>query len=632
VHEMAIQQEAKPERSPAYSQNNLSQAPSPYLRQHKDNPVWWQDWSEALLAEAVRLDMPLFVSSGYATCHWCHVMASQAFSDPAVATVLNESFVCVKIDRELRPDIDQFLMQYLVEMSGQGGWPLNAFLTPDLKPIFALTYATPEQFVRMAGQVSLFYAGRKQEIPRYRPESDRPLAHLDSSTAAEKQEPVTLQPDLSDSLPGLSQEQELCEHLLRWNDPSHGGFGSGQKFPPHSSLLFWLYEWQDAASEPARAACRQTLDAMMMRGLHDHLQGGLFRYCVDRQWTIPHFEKMLYDQAMALWVYALAARQTGFPAYRDMAFAIIRCLDETFALDGLYLTALDADTDHREGATYVWSESELISFLSRQEFELLQTAFDLSAQNQFGGKIHLVRRQLGALDLDREKLMALERKLLAIRKRRPQPQADEKILSGQNALLAVALIQAGRFLKEPSLEEKGKQLVENILEHFWTGDSLRHAVYGLETMTQPFLFDAAALLLAVCLLAESDPERWLDLVATLVPAVRRFETSDGWLESLAPDFQPVPAGWFDSPIPSPVSLAEFALTYAAYLMGDDVSTLPWRQPYGADFANLAAMLANGGFHVWTSPQALSWTSLPANSIQLRGTPATDCYRGTCHPY
>ena len=628
---MAIQQEAKPERSPAYSHNNLAQAPSPYLRQHQDNLVWWQDWSEEILTEAVRLDVPLFVSSGYATCHWCHVMASQAFSDPAVATVLNESFVCIKIDRELRPDIDQFLMQYLVEMSGQGGWPLNAFLTPDLKPIFALTYATPEQFVRLAGQVSLFYAGRKQEIPRYQPSSDRPLAHLDSSPAAEIPGPVTLLPDLSDSLPDLSQEQELCEQLLHWHDPIHGGFGSGQKFPPHSALLFWLYEWQDAASESVRAACRQTLDAMMMSGLHDHLQGGLFRYCVDRQWTIPHFEKMLYDQVMALWVYALAARQTGESTYRDMALAIVRCLDETFALDGLYLTALDADTNHQEGATYVWSEAELAACLSSAEIELLSAAYDLSAQNQFEGKYHLIRQPSAWLP-DLNKLNAVEAKLLAIRNSRPQPQADEKILSGQNALLAVALIQAGRFLNEPSLEEKGKQLVENILERFWTGDSLSHAVYGPERMNQPFLFDAAALLLAVCLLAESDPDHWLDFVATLAPAVRRFETSVGWLESLSPDFQPVPAAWFDSPTPSPVSLAEFALIHAAYLKGDDVSPLPWRQPYGADFANLAALLANGGFHIWTSPQTLPWTSLPANSIQLRGTPATDCYRGTCRPY
>ena len=631
MHEMANQQEAKSERSPAYSQNNLSQAPSPYLRQHQDNPVWWQDWSEDILAEAVRLDLPLFVSSGYATCHWCHVMASQAFSNPAVAAVLNQSFISIKIDRELRSDIDQFLMQYLVEMSGQGGWPLNAFLTPDLKPIFALTYATPDQFARIAGQVSVFYAGRKQEIPRYRPELDRPLAHLGSSPAADHAGSATMQPDFAAGLPNLAQEQELCEQLLHWHDPVHGGFGSGQKFPPHSSLLFWLYQWQDAASESVQAACRQTLDAMMQRGLHDHLQGGIFRYCVDRQWTIPHFEKMLYDQAMALWVYALAARQTGETDYRDMAFSIVDSLDETFARDGLYLTALDADTNHREDATYVWSEAELRSFLSSEEIDLLRSAYDLSSHSQFEGNYHLIRRP-DALDLDQAKRMTLEKKLLAIRKRRPQPQADEKILSGQNALLAVALIQAGRFLNEPSLEVKGKLLVENILERFWTGESLSHAVYDQDMMSQSFLFDAAALLLAVCLLAETDPERWLYFVTTFVPFVRQFSTLDGWSESLASDFQPVPAARFDSPTPSPISLAEFALTYAAYLVGDDASTLPWRQPYGADFANLAAMLANGGYHVFISPQALPWPNLPANSIQLRGSPATDCYRGTCRPY
>jgi len=620
-------------RNPLFCQNNLALAPSPYLQQHRDNPVWWQDWNEAVLAEAIRLDLPLFVSSGYATCHWCHVMASQTFSDPAVAAVLNPSFICVKIDRELRPDIDQFLMHYLVEMSGQGGWPLNAFLTPDLKPIFALTYAPAANFAQIAGQVSQFYAGRKQDIPRYQLVPDRPLADLDRHLGTGAGGPLAAGLKSEAAGPGLEWERHLCEQLLDWHDPVYGGFGQGQKFPPHSSLLFWLYEWQDAATEPVQSACRKTLDAIMNRGLHDHLQGGIFRYCVDRQWTIPHFEKMLYDQAMALWVYALAARQTSDHRYRDMALALVRCLDETFALDGFYLTALDADTGHEEGATYVWSEAELRAVLSSEEFALLQMAYDLSAQSHPAGKIHLVRRLLPQDQiLDPARLETLEKKLLAVRKCRLQPQADQKILSGQNALLAIALIQAGRFLGLPALEDQGEKLVVHLLECFWTGESLGHALYGQEKQTQSFLSDVAALLLSISLLAEADPDRWLADVATFARVVRGFAGPEGWLESLATDFQTVPAAWFDSPTPSPVSLAEYALTLAAYLLDESQDSLPWRRPYGADFANLAALLANGGFHVFTSPQGLPWQDLPANSIQLRGAWTTDCYRGTCRPY
>jgi uncharacterized protein YyaL (SSP411 family) len=582
--------------------NNLAGSGSPYLRQHKDNPVWWQEWGSEILREAVKQDKPLFVSVGYSTCHWCHVMAAEAFSDPATAEFLNRNFICVKVDRETRPDIDQYLMHFIQAQSGSGGWPLNVFLTPDLCPVFALTYA-PARLQR-GMQPLIFIAEKVLEYFKVHGTEIEPF-----NFSAET--PETASPDT------------LLEELLAGHDPLYGGFGMGQKFPPHSTLLYMLYRLSSESQPGLEKACRLTLDAMRHSGLRDHLQGGIFRYCVDRQWAIPHFEKMLYDQAMALWVYALAFRVLGAEGYKEMALGIVRCLEETFAMEGLFATALDADTDHHEGATYVWTIAEIKEVLSAEEFKSFAASYDLPAGGNFEGAIHLTRR-------DDRPLKGSEDKLLAQRRLRPQPERDEKILCGVNALAACALVQAGRLLVRPDLEAKGAAMVKKLIEIFWNGNRLAHSKAAGKVQEQSFLSDAAALLLAVTMVRETD-EAWKETMDALVRYTEGFRENGRWLESSTIDFKPIDASSFDHPIPSGVSLATMALVRTAVFNGTMVEPLEYLRPLQSDFSNIAIMIGRGLFHQVHAKTPIAWERLPVNSIQMRGEPESDCYLGECRP-
>jgi uncharacterized protein len=582
--------------------NNLAGSSSPYLRQHRDNPVWWQEWGSAVLQEARRQDKMIFVSVGYSTCHWCHVMAAEAFSDPATARFLNENFICVKVDRETRPDIDQLLMHFIQTQSGNGGWPLNVFLTPDQRPVFALTYAPAQPSRGM--QPLLVIAEKVLEYFKSHGSEIEPFA-------------------LSAETPESADPDTLVEELLAGHDPLHGGFGTGQKFPPHATLLFMLYRLCNESHPGLEKACRLTLDAMRRGGLHDHLQGGIFRYCVDRQWTVPHFEKMLYDQAMAIWTYALASRVLADSRCRDMALAIVRCLEETFEMDGLFATAFDADTGHHEGATYVWHREEIKAILSAEEFTAFALAYHLPERGNFAGAIHLTR-------LNDRPLKSSEEKLLARRRARPQPDRDDKVLCGVNALAACALVQAGRWLGRPELEKKGARTVRRLIEVFWDGSGLAHALAYGAVQRQSFLSDAAALLLAVTMLRENDDE-WAGAMNALVAWTTTFRQNGRWLEASLVDFKPVVASVFDHPAPSAVSLAEMALARARFLNGEEVGKLEYLRPLQSDFFNIAAMIGQGLFHQVHSRAAIAWERLPVNAIQARGDPESDCYKGQCRP-
>ncbi|HEX7501890.1 MAG TPA: DUF255 domain-containing protein, partial [Acidobacteriota bacterium] len=486
--------------------------------------------------------------------------------------------------------------------TGAGGWPLNVFLAPDQRPIFALTYAP---------------ARPREGMPSLRAVAGKVLEYYNAH-AAEIQ-PVVL----AAGEPGLAPEDRLPAELLAGFDPLHGGFGPGPKFPPHSTLLYMLYRLCAEKHPGLEDACRRTLDAMRRGGLHDHLQGGIFRYCVDREWTIPHFEKMLYDQAMALWCFALAYRVLGDEADRTMAAGVVRCLEETFALDGLFATAYDADTGHQEGLTYVWRYDEIRAELTGEEFADFNRSYILPEHGNFAGSIHLTRR-------DDRPLGDIEKKLLALRRRRPQPGRDEKILCGINALAACALVQAARLLHRPEWELRAAAVARSILETFWDGSTLSHCLAGGTVQKQAFLGDAAALLLAVTMLRESD-DGWQDSMNALAGYAASFRSEGHWIESNLDDFQAVPASWFDHPVPSSVSLAELGLARAAVLGGALPKRLEYRRPHQSDFFNVAVLFSQGLFHQVHSKNGIAWPRLPANSIQVRGEPEMDCYMSQCRP-
>lgn len=583
-------------------QNNLHLSKTPYLLQHSENPVWWQEWSDEIIKEAIGQNRPLFVSSGYSACHWCHVMAQGAFSDRETADYMNENFICIKIDREQRPDIDQYLMSFLTATTGSGGWPLNAFLTPDLRPVFAFTYAParPERGMHslheIAKEIRAFYAEKREGIPIFHSAEERP-------------------PD--------ADGDTLVEKLYSSFDAQNGGFGTAQKFPPHSTLLYLLYFICEENSVNARTICVKTLDSIMLGGLSDHLQGGIFRYCVDRRWTIPHFEKMLYDQAMALWCYSLAFRVLKNKRYRLMAEKTLRCLEDSFEDNktGLYITAYDADTDHVEGATYLWTYSELKSLMTEDEFKLFCSVYDILPEGNFEGANHLVRKK----DIP---LKNIEDRLVHLRSQRPQPARDLKILTGLNALTAAAMIQAGRSMNMPELEHKAGDTVRRILETFRENGSLGHSLYSGTVQKQSFLFDAAALALAAGMLCETD-ESWRPEMLWAADYLKTFNDSGQWIESRCADFITVYASQFDQPIPSGISIAEMALIRAGILTQNEKQAGVYRESFYADFFNIGVMISRGLFHVITSENPVEWHRLPPNSIQMKGEKQTDCYRGKC---
>jgi len=585
-----------------FRRNNLDKSSSPYLLQHTANPVWWQEWCEDTIRYAVNSKKLLFVSVGYATCHWCHVMAAEAFSDIETATFLNNNFVCIKVDREQRPDIDQFLMDFINNQNGRGGWPLNVFMTDDLRPVYALTYAPVKSSDSMLSLLIIcekvldFYKYNTNKIPPFVSGGNPPEIAVESS---------------------------LAKTLSKYYDPENGGFGTGQKFPPHSSLLFLLYQAGFEDSPSIKTMCGKTLDAMLLKGLNDHLQGGIFRYCVDREWTIPHFEKMLYDQAMALWCYSLGYRLLGKESYKAMAEKILRCLDECFLAEGLYITGHDADTGHSEGATYTWSYEELENDLSPQEFEHFSKTYFIDKNGNFDGLIHLLRR-------NNNSIQSIEDKLLSVRRKRKQPSTDDKILCGINALIVISMLQAARFLLRPELEKYAAVLMNNLLKKFWDGKILKHSCYNGTFQEQNYLFDAAAVLTAITMLYEID-ESWKSIMTEMSVYIETFKDGNKWKESWAEDFLTVYASWTDHPVPSSVSLAEFGLTRAFLLTGKEVEPKEYREPFTSDFYNITVMINNGLFHLFESEKFLSWSLLPVNSIKVKGNHDTDCYMGICSP-
>lgn len=585
-----------------FKRNNLDKSSSPYLLQHTTNPVWWQEWSDELLKYAVDTNKLLFVSVGYATCHWCHVMASEAFSDAGTAIYMNENFISIKVDREQRPDIDQYMMEFINNQNGRGGWPLNVFLTNELHPIYAFTYAPARDrdsmysLLAISKKVQEFYEANEGKIPPF---------------------------NSSVNIPDIANETSLATTLSKYYDAENGGFGTGQKFPPHSSLLYLLYLSAVESNPSIKAICSKTLDAMTLRGLNDHLQGGIFRYCTDKEWTIPHFEKMLYDQAMALWCYSLAYKLMGNESYKIMAEKILKCLDECFFQEGLYITGLDADTEHKEGTTYLWSFEQLKNELLPEEFERFSNVYYIEENGNFEGLIHLVRKT-------GDPLSDIEDKLLALRRKRKQPEQDNKILCGINALVIIAMIQAGRYLEKPELEMHASFVMRNLLEKFWNGKFLKHSFYMGIFQEQNYLFDAAATLTAITMLSEND-ESWKSIMADMKLYVESFFDGDKWIESRVEDFQPIYASWLDHPVPSSVSLAELGLTRNALLTGKTLPLKQYREPFKSDFYNIGVMMNNGFFHLFESAKVLSWSLLPVNSLRIKGTHETDCFMGVCRP-
>ncbi len=430
--------------------NRLSREPSPYLRQHEENPVDWFPWGEEAFEKAARDQKPIFLSIGYASCHWCHVMAHESFEDSEIAEILNRSYVSVKVDREERPDVDETYMAAVQMQSGRGGWPMSVFLTPERLPLFAGTYFPKEDMQGRAGFRSLLLA-IEDEWRLRRQDLDRAAAEFGASLREALESSAPIRGGELDARAVDGTVRALSAHF----DRKFGGFGSAPKFPSHAAMLFLSSYAKSAAAPPdlaesAREMLLASLRAMALGGIHDHVGGGFHRYSTDERWLVPHFEKMLYDNALLL--ECLIASEAGTegallkPLLSDARDGIVRWLnDEMLSPDGLFYAAIDADSEGEEGKYYVWTLGEVEALLGTAAGPFL-TAYGVAAEGNFSDES--TRRRTGAniLHLDAEPARGFHAELEALRaarSARPRPQTDVKCLIAWNGLAISALAAAG---------------------------------------------------------------------------------------------------------------------------------------------------------------------------------------------
>ena len=477
--------------------NRLSSASSPYLRQHAGNPVDWHEWNDDALALARTLDRPILLSIGYAACHWCHVMAHESFEDAEVAQAMNHAFVNIKVDREERPDLDRIYQTAHALMTRRsGGWPLTMFLTPDGTPYFGGTYFPKHGRHGLPGFLDL--------LPRvaaaYHEQGHRIAEQRDRLSVAMR----SLEPDEGGTLPAQAAEVALAG-LKRTFDPEWGGFGGAPKFPHPFELDFCLRAAFERRDAEALQIVVTTLDRMAEGGIHDHLRGGFCRYSVDAEWTIPHFEKMLYDNGPLLALYAEGSLATGEARFGDVARGIVTWLGaEMRAGDGAFYSSLDADSEGEEGKFYVWSVDEVRAALDDAAFAVARLHYGLDGPPNFEGEAwHLrVVRPLDevarALGIDaaeaQSRLARAKARLLELRARRVRPGLDDKVLTSWNALAIAGLTRASRALAEPSWDAMAQAAVDALRATVWRDGRLHATRRGGVPALPGYLDDHAFLL------------------------------------------------------------------------------------------------------------------------------------------
>lgn len=475
--------EKKPEHENNGKKNHLINEKSPYLQQHVHNPVDWYPWGEEAFKKSKSENKPIFLSIGYSTCHWCHVMAHESFEDPEVGKLINEVFIPIKVDREERPEIDNIYMNVCQMMTGGGGWPLTIILTPERKPFFAGTYFPKEsQYGR---------PGLKDIIIKVKELWDKnPHEALQS---AEKVVDVLKQ--ISQNIPGSLNNQEILEEtysaLEESFDPEYGGFGMIQKFPSPSNLYFLLRYWKRTSSENCLDMVTLTLDKMRYGGIYDHVGFGFHRYAVDPQWLVPHFEKMLYDQALISMAYLEAFQITKKPLYQKTAEEIFEyVIRDMQAPEGGFYSAEDADSEGEEGKFYLWTKNELEEILG-DDASLIRELFNISPEGNFeeestgeknGKNIFHLNESLDKFSVKKgmnmeyleEKVDESLVKLFNIRKNRIHPQKDDKILTDWNGLIIAALSRGYQILGDERYSKSAKKAADFILSEMYDQKRLMH--------------------------------------------------------------------------------------------------------------------------------------------------------------
>ncbi len=486
--------------------NRLIREVSPYLIQHAHNPVDWWPWCGEALERALLDDKPIFLSIGYSTCHWCHVMERESFEDPEVARSLNEAFVCIKVDREERPDIDSLYITACQMMTGHGGWPLTILATPDCKPFFAATYLPKEsRFGRMGlreliAHIQNLWQNHRDELLR---SSEKVTAVLRRPS-----DPVSGDEELGEELIHRAYRQ-----LSEGFDERHGGFGGAPKFPIPHQLMFLLRYWKRTGDPQALGMVSKTLQAMRLGGIYDHIGFGFHRYSTDERWLLPHFEKMLYDQATLALAYLEAYQATGLDEHAQTAREVFKyVLRDLKSPEGGFASAEDADSEGEEGRFYVWTEEEIRRLLPPEDAALVIQAFGVhpngnyveEATGRTMGKnvLHLEKplsefsNELGIAESElRERLESARRVLFSTRERRVRPLKDEKVLTDWNGLMIAALARGAQVLGDPCYAEAAASAADFLLSNLWDERGrLLHRYRDGEAAIPGFLDDYAFLI------------------------------------------------------------------------------------------------------------------------------------------
>jgi uncharacterized protein YyaL (SSP411 family) len=586
--------------------NRLAAETSPYLLQHQHNPVDWWPWGPEALAQAKGSNKPILLSVGYAACHWCHVMAHESFEDEPTARVMNELFVNIKVDREERPDVDQIYMAALHHLGEHGGWPLTMFLTPDGEPIWGGTYFPKTSrygkpaFVDVLREIARLFREEPAKIERNRAALMERLA-----AAARPAGTATI---------GRAELDNAALQLGGLIDPVNGGTRGAPKFP--QAALFECLWRAGLRTGDARyfAAVEITLDHICEGGIYDHLGGGFARYSVDDRWLVPHFEKMLYDNAQLLELLAIAYRRTGKDLYRRRAYETVGWLEREMTTEqGAFCASLDADSEGEEGKFYVWSYDEVIRQLGIEDGEFFARHYDVTPAGNFEG--HNILNRLTPLprsEADETRLAALCEKLLSVRALRVRPGLDDKVLADWNGLMIAALADAGSMLDEPRWVDLASRAFDFVAQSMTRGDRLGHSWRQGKLKFPGLASDYAAMIRAALALYEATSQRsFLDHALQWQQALDRdYANAElGTYYLTAADAEGLvirPAATTDEATPNHNAVAAQNLVRLAVFAGDDA----WRDRADRLIAAVAPLIAENLY--------MHMAMLNAIDLRLRG--------------
>ena len=620
---------------PTLGKNRLAHETSPYLLQHSDNPVDWYPWGEEAFARARAENRPVLVSIGYSSCHWCHVMAHESFEDPGTAKLMNELFVCIKVDREERPDVDEVYMTAVQLLGEHGGWPLNVFLTPDGKPFYGGTYFPPERRWGKASwpdvlkQIAHVWSTRHGQVEDQGAKLTEALREESKAAPAER-------------APGAEALSAATDSLVARYDPRWGGFGGAPKFPPSLALQLLLRRYRRHRNPQHLLVVEGTLRGMARGGLYDQLGGGFHRYSVDERWLVPHFEKMLYDNAQLARVYVEAWQVTGEAIYARIARETLEwVLREMTEPEGAFRSATDADSEGREGLYFAWTKPEIESALD-DDASLFEEAYGVTEEGNFEDPHHdaapgepgmnvlhvavpadALAARRGMPEADAAAALARDRaRLLALRQTRTYPGLDDKVLTAWNALMIGTLAYAGRVLDEPRYVDASVRAADFVLTRMRTpeGRLLRTWRKG-EAKIPAFLEDHAFLANALLDVYEAtfDARYYREAEATAREMNARFrDPAGGWFHT-AEDGEALvarPSSGFDGSIPSANGTAATVCARFAVFTGDAF----WRERTDAALRRFAPSMERAPGATISLLLALEAQLSPGVEVAIVGDP------------